>query len=254
MPDQFNDAFNSEMGKGLDLPEFLHSSVSQARKSLRSWAAETDFDELCGKGCSEASLALALQSFRIAQSAERVWRRAVASARRRQQVVRTLDNAAHVLEELQNSLDLAVLEEAKRSLPENLRESATSDRELLNIISRIEPEWPSYAPVPSPATMIRGLRLYARTLNLFRAISEETQAHSSDSVPRYLISAYVKRSTGDFHDAQVSALIGSAMGVEAYDETAHRMWRLRNYKRLEKEYAFLVHIVADIGAITGPNA
>ena len=200
------------------------------------WSAEADFDKLCGKGCSEVSLALALRCFRVAQSVERVWRKAVPSARRRQQVGRALDNAADAVEELQNALNLAVLEESKNPPEENPRESAPSDRQILNIVSRMEPEWPPNAPAPSPATMIRALRLYARTLNLFQSISQDTQAHSPDSIPRYLISGYVKRATGEFNDALVATLIGSTLGTGIYDETAHRMWRSRNYKRLEKEY------------------
>jgi hypothetical protein len=252
---EFWDLFCSlHKSKGIDLPEFLHSLARQVRESLSPWAAKADFDELCRKGCSEVSLALAFWSFEIAQSVERVWRKTVPSARRRQQVVQTLDNAADVLEELQNSVDLAVLEELKKSFPGYLSESGTSDREILSTVSRMEPEWPTNAPAPAPTTVVRALRLYAQTLNLFRAISEETEAHSWDSVPRYLISAYVKRATGSFSDAPVAALIGKALGTEAYDETAHRMWRFRNYERLQKEYALLIDILAGIGAVTGPNA
>jgi len=88
---------------------------------------------------------------------------------------------------------------------------------------------------------------------MFYAVSEETQAHSSDSIPKYLISAYVKRATGDFHDAQVSALIGSALGTGTCDETAHRMWRSRNYAQLEQEYSSLADLLMGIGVVTALN-
>jgi hypothetical protein len=176
----------------------------------------------------------------------------ISSARRRKQLIRILNNAADVLEELQNSLNVAVLEEL--NFPLNHPESTASDRELLRIVSRIAPEWPPNATAPPPETMIRALRLYAHTLALLHAISEDTEAHSSDSIPRYLISGYVIRATGGFNDASVAALIGSALSTGIYDETAHRMWRFRNYKRLEKEYGFLVHILAAIAEVTGPSA
>lgn len=52
------------------------------------------------------------------------------------------------------------------------------------------------------------------------------------------------------HDVEVSALIGSALGREGYDETAHRMWRSRNYERLEKGNSSLVQILLGIGVVT----
>jgi hypothetical protein len=238
---------------GLDMPEFLGLLVRKSRASLSQWAAEADFDDLCRKGCNEVSLALAFWSFEIAQRTERLWRRVIPTARRRQQVARKLENAADVLEELHSSWNLAVLAELKKSLPGNPPESATSDQEILSMISRMEPGWLPNSPAPFPVAMIRSLRLYAGIVNFFSTISKETQAHSSDSIPRYLISAYVKRSTGDFNDARVSALICRSLGVEAYDETAHRVWRSRNYERLEKEYAFLVHILANIGMVSSSN-
>jgi hypothetical protein len=236
--------------KGLDLRQLVHLAAMQKRKSLVQWASEADFDELCQDGCSEVSLALTLWGIEVSQSIEQTWRSAVPSARRRRQTIRILEKAADVLEEIQNSFVTAIPQEVKKSLPDNPRKSLPSD---LEIISTAKIEWPEYAPAPHPATTIRALRLYAGALGMFHAMSEETQAHSSDSVPKYLISAYVKRATGDFHDAQVSALIGSALGREIYDETAHRMWRSRNYEQLEKEYSSLAEFLMGIGVVTALN-
>lgn len=33
-----------------------------------------------------------------------------------------------------------------------------------------------------------------------------------------------------YHDREVSALAGAALGNFDYDETAHRVWRIRSYQ------------------------
>jgi hypothetical protein len=84
---------------------------------------------------------------------------------------------------------------------------------------------------------------------MVEALSAETQAHSAESLPKYLLSAYVKQATGDFHDREVSALIGSALGTGIYDETAHRMWRSRNYEQLDKTSSALANLLLGFGVV-----
>jgi hypothetical protein len=66
---------------------------------------------------------------------------------------------------------------------------------------------------------------------------------------KYLFSAYVYRATSRFHDKEVSDLIGAALGI-TYDETAHRMWRNRNYKRIDKTLSNIADILADFGKVS----
>jgi hypothetical protein len=51
---------------------------------------------------------------------------------------------------------------------------------------------------------------------------------------KYSLASVVKRVSGKFHDCEVSAMPGAALGNFEYDETAHRVWRIRNYDRLER--------------------
>src|SRR5438309_10292608 len=46
--------------KGIDFPKFVHALAKYKRDSLSKWASEGDFDQLCRKGCSEVSFAIAL--------------------------------------------------------------------------------------------------------------------------------------------------------------------------------------------------
>lgn len=49
---------------------------------------------------------------------------------------------------------------------------------------------------------------------------------------KWAIVRHVKESTGEFYDAEVSALIGTALRESNYDQGVHRMWRFRNAERL----------------------
>ena len=97
--------------------------------------------------------------------------------------------------------------------------------------------------VPDPATMIRALREYASMLEFLNS----SQKESADVLAKYLFSAYVYRSTNQFHDAEVSTLIDAALGTD-YDETAHRMWRYRNYKRIDKNFSNIADLFTALGA------
>jgi hypothetical protein len=222
--------------QGVDAGNLALGWAKAKRNSLLKWASENSFDELCNAGCSPVSLAISLWAIQACRRWQKTWRVTIGSVRRRDQIVRSLENAANNLEELQNSFYGALLEDLRES--SNDIETGDNDIHSLNA----EHTWPSYAPGPSPSTTIRALHLYARVLGFFDTISEETQAHSAETVSKYLISGYVNRATGKFHDPEVSALIGSALETGTYDETAHRMWRSRNYEQLETGFHKLAEL------------
>jgi hypothetical protein len=187
------------------------------------------------------------------QHAAEMWRSTIGTTRRRDQVVGALLKAADALEEVHERFITALLQDMRVSLDNDLRSMLGDDPTSPNMPSTFA-KWPNNAPAPHPATVVKALRLYARALGMFDTISKETQAHSAESFPRYLISAYVKRATGSFHDRDVSTLIGSVVCSPTYDEIAHRMWRSRNYKKLEKEFSFLTELLVGIGVVTSQTA
>lgn len=259
-PDEFRDERGfwaalcaSYEAKGIDLPRLIQSWAKAKRDSLVDWATEKDFDTLCELGCGRFPLAIALWVIEASQHAAKKWRETIGSARRRDQVIRTLRKAADSLEEINETFIEVMLRDANITLDQDIRRLLSMDPTRSNTPGIAA--WPKFAPAPHPATVIRTLRLYARALGMFEAISEETQAHSAESLPRYLISAYVKRATGTFHDREVSALIGSALRTTTYyDEPAHRMWRSRNYEQLEKGFSSLADLLICIGVITSQEA
>ena len=104
----------------------------------------------------------------------------------------------------------------------------------------------------APAATARFLRAYVRVLNLFGSASAQAKIHSPEAFGKYLLSGYVKHITGEFHDAEVSALISSALREE-YSEEAHRMWRSRNYKQLNS-LSFPVELLISLGVLLASEA
>ena len=94
-----------------------------------------------------------------------------------------------------------------------------------------------------PSRMVSELRLYGRLINLAKLLAVDTEAHSLEEVSRYILSSYVNRATGRPHDKNVSGLIAEISNSTDYNEVAYRMWRNRNYERLEKHFSWIVDLL-----------
>ena len=112
--------------------------------------------------------------------------------------------------------------------------------------------WPKDA-APHPGETIRVLRLYASLLRKLGSLGKKTGINSTDTLWKYVFSAYVHRATQGFHDVQVSRVIEAVLN-EGYDETAHRMWRSRNYERIDADLSFLPKLLIGIGFVSSSHA
>jgi hypothetical protein len=130
--------------QGIDAGNLALSWAKAKRNSLSKWASENSFDELCNAGCSPVSLAISLWAVQACRRWQKTWRVTIGSIRRRDQIVRSLENAAEDLEELQNSFYGAVLEDLRKSS----NDIETGDLEIHSL--NVERTWPSYAPAPAP--------------------------------------------------------------------------------------------------------
>lgn len=90
--------------------------------------------------------------------------------------------------------------------------------------------------IPNLDTTANGVRHYAAMLTWGEKIYEFVGANSIEELAKYALAGLVKSKTGKFHDREVSALTGAALQKFDYDETAHRVWRIRTYTRLEKSF------------------
>jgi hypothetical protein len=177
------------------------------------------------------------------------WHVVLGSPREQEQRIRALEKAALGLENLQASFVDAVLASNRNLIPSDLLEKTR--KELINP-TNLKDMWPKDT-APHPAETIHSLRQYVSFLRKFGSLGEESRVSSVDMLWKYLFSGYVYRATGGFHDAQVSRLIGAVLN-EVYDETAHRMWRSRNYGRMDGDYSVLAKLLIGIGLVTSSRA
>jgi len=55
--------------------------------------------------------------------------------------------------------------------------------------------------------------------------------------------------TGRFHDRSVSGLVGEVLGPSDYNEVAQRMWRSRNYERIDKHYSWITRFLVAMSVV-----
>jgi len=151
------------------------------------------------------------------------------------------------LEKLISSIDEVIVEDDS---------SGSTDADRLKDVRRNSigqhfgmPENVSIANPPDPVVTVETLRTYSSVLRLFELSDKDAGIDSADTFSKYLFSAYVYRATGQFHDEEVSALMGAALDI-TYDATAHRMWRLRNYKLIDRKLSTIADIFTDLGGIS----
>jgi hypothetical protein len=209
--------------KGIDVDKLLTEWADQQTQQLTSPGAREEFDELCDHGCNPKVLAFTIALVRYSPHLETAWAMLVGPPEGRQKATRDLENAAATLETIFAGAIAA--------------EDEKNKTEFANL-GRI-----------SPSHMISELRLYSRLINLAGLLALETEAHSLVEVCKYILSAYVERSTGRPHDRNVSGLIAEIAKSSDYNEVAHRMWRNRHYERLDKHFSKLIEFLVAMSTL-----
>ena len=166
-------------------------------------------------------LALTIALLRFAPCLQDFWTQIVGNQRRREKVIRTFEAAASTIEDVFGELLKA---------EKHLRPGA---------LGQVDP----------PSRIVGQLRLYCRVLSFAETLSIDTESRSLQQVVRFILSSYVQRATGRFHDNEVSALIAAVEKRSKYDEVAHRMWRKRNYPRLLKHFAKATEFLFAMGTV-----
>jgi len=214
--------------RGVDLDKAFAEWAERQGQKLASPGARTDFAELCRHGCTPQVLAAIIALFRFAPRVERLWAEMIGHPRKRQKVTRALEKAASMLEEV---------------FGEFIAAEDESQRETFADLGRI--------PL---SRLVSEVRFYIRFLNLAEGLAEDTETRSIREVTNYLLASYVKRATGRFRDRNVSALLGELAGSVDYNEVAQRMWRTRNYQRLEKHFSKLTDFLFTMGVVIAHQA
>jgi hypothetical protein len=212
--------------KGIDIGGFYLAAVEQLKQKLPSPGARLDFLELSSAGCSPEILGLLVALIRYSPRLKEFWESTIGRADRRQSAKRELERAAATLERI-FALALNADEETKKKLARS--------RLLM------------------PSQLISQLRLYVKLITLGERLAADPGIRSLSEFTRYLLAGYVKRATGRFCDRNVSGVLAGLVGPVSYDydEVAQRMWRRRNYGRLDKHLSGLADALNAMGVVMG---
>lgn len=192
--------------KNFDVAKFLSDLAVNTEDSFDSFF-RLQFRELCKAGCVAEGLAVVLRILRYSPDLQRAWTELVGHAETRERKAMALEKAAKTLDFVYgNLLPPGDLVELGQSL--------------------------GLGGVPL-SQMSSALRKHANFVRLAEELSKETETRSLLEFSKYLLTSYVRRMTGEFHDRCVSALIGDLVGPKDYSELAHSQWRFRNYGRLD---------------------
>ena len=202
--------------------------ATEQEQKLALPGAREDFAELCKDGCLPLALAALTTLLRYSPRLEQFWTELVGRPDNRDKVARTLENAAQTLENLFGNI-IALEKEGKNS------EFAK--------IGRL-----------SVSRLVSELRFHVRFINFASAFSADTETRSPVELSKYLMTSYVRRMTGRFHDRSLSGLIAEVSGPADYNEVAHRMWRNRNYGRLEKHFSRMTRFFVAMSVVIAHTA
>jgi hypothetical protein len=172
--------------KGIDIAEIHAEWAADRQQQLTSPGAGEDFAELCKDGCHPIALAALVALLRNSPLMEGFWTEMVGQPRNRQKAARTLEGAAETLERTFSKI-LAVKKDGERV------------------------EFMKLGRLPI-SKLVSELRFYVRFFNFAKSLCADTETRSLGQFSRYLLTSYVYRITGHFHDRNVSGLIGEVLG------------------------------------------
>jgi hypothetical protein len=194
-------------GVGINLPVAIREWAARQRGWItEECGAGLEYDVLVRAGCSPTMLAVLVAALRHASSVAQFTRAIFGARRPRESLIRSLEKSATLLE---------------RMFPPGMEDPIAE--------ARAEREF----DFPPTRRVIKSLRDYAGMLSFLNELPDVSAVRSVPEAARFFLCAYVRDVTGTWHDAEVGTLAGCAEGA-AGDETAQRMWRARNFRRLAK--------------------
>ncbi len=193
------------LAKGFDFAEILAAWTTKERQRLASPGARDDFDELCKAGCEPQVLALIIALIRFTPQLSESFEVLFGHPDKREKTLRSLERASEAFQDLFGNLLTRESEYLRTKLTE-------------------------MGHIP-PSRLISGIHFYTKILRGAEMFAD-VEVNSLAELTKYLLASYVERAAGTFCDRNVSGLIGEIVGPADHNEVAQRMWRYRNYRRL----------------------
>ena len=206
---------------GIDLGAVWWKLIVEQTQWILSSEARRDFEELCEAGCVPLVLASIIGLIRHAPRLKTLWKVMLLHTKERMKMAAVLEEAAAVLE--------ALFREVIAAEDENQKGDYAAIGHL------------------QPSRLVSELRFWATIIKIDLKFADELQVYSLAEFTKYLLVGYVRRATGTFCDRNVSGLTGAIVDSPDHNEVAQRMWRYRNYNRLEKHLSSLPDLLLDMG-------
>jgi hypothetical protein len=213
--------------QGVNIAAITNEWALHIKKALAPDGADTDFETLCDHGCNPLGLAASVFAAEFYPMAILKLRAGFGMSRQRAGHSRNLRQAADIL-----------------------KKTVTAERIVGGLWLKLMRRHESL-PEP-PSAMIRDLENYAKMFEFVELFSRGAGIKSNHDLPRFIVTGYVHLATGRWHDKEVSALLQGG-GTEIYDETAHRVWRNRNFSRLNRHYCTFLELLFEVGEIVGAS-
>lgn len=206
--------------RGYDLKLVIPTWVDGQRELLRSMEGQEGFAELSELGCKPHMLLAILALLRHAPRLESTWKLAVEPPLIRERMAKRMDAAASAVEKM---FLISPDDEPK-------------DWKHVEKLGHIP-----------PYRIVSELRFYSQMMRFIGTFTKDIGAHSLTEVSKYLLADYVYRTTGRFRDRACSALVADVVRAPKYDEVIHRMWRNRNYRRLNRSLSGMSKFINGLG-------
>lgn len=203
---------------GTNVGELWWNLVLEQFRWLSTSEARTDFGELVEAGCVPLMLATTIGLIRVSPRIEELSK--VGTADKRKKIKIALERAA------------TALEDGFGDLIANNEENVDHFGKIGYLV---------------PSRLVSEMRKYAMLVDASQVLAKEFEWHSLTELTKYSLVGYVKRATGRFCDRSASGLIGEIVGSPDYDEVALRMWRSRNYERMDKNFSSFPDLLLVMG-------
>jgi hypothetical protein len=194
---------------------FLQIIQPRIRLTFEMNNASQDLDKLEKYGVQPEALFLVLMAFVFLPSFDEASKKMFGDLKERERKAKALKKAAAIMHEVAG-------------------EEGVND-EFDRTLERIG--------VPSPRRIAHSLEQYSQFLFLRERLLELLNANSGLEIAKYTAASAIHRITGKYRDREVSAVVGVFQRDPAYDETAHRVWRIRTLPRLDPTAAVFPIIV-----------
>jgi hypothetical protein len=184
---------------------YVSEFLKKLRKKCDAYGARKELDRLLELGVCGESIVAAVFLIEFLPTIDAVFRSFLGDIQDKKRKAKCLGTAANVMEDIAKYLSRGAMD----------KNDALANNALL-----------------SAGQTAESLHFYASAIFFREDLLAALDANSGLEIAKYVFASSIRKITGKYHDREVSGLIGVLLSLPDYDETAHRVWRIRTLRRL----------------------